>query len=576
MSARPDAAGGSICPMRIADAFRRSSSRLPAEAATLRALLRDDPAQGLAALPRIVEAIGACEATADARLATLEPLRPALIECIEPVLHTLRGQPIPLQREELAAFHRLSLALRALRDAFKRVHADLCDLGPDAAAGTLPPRAMLALARALDLQSRLLVAAARSRIAAEREQWDELCRLAHPLWRLSAIDEAFPEPLAPEGGGARRRGDAPRSAFALPLLMRLLEPLGLSGLELDVAHGLARGAARRAGVRIDLDGDPHLNPDGPALMLSAHHTVQIDTRETVAALRRCVARLAAGDAPATLGLRTTLAPAGLVAVLERLGGVWGAQYVPTPLVRPPVAQALLLLGLPRRVRDAARRTAAPDRADAAPGASVYEYGRGRPGLPGADPTPAYAARLPGEAAPVERDPARELLVAHGEKVAWRGQDARRAVFARSAEGPRLRLGQLVAVLPRRPGEPARVQAARPGSGPTRVLLGRVVTLAQTGCADGRQPFAHDLGVAFWPGAPRAVRIQLDGATSFEDAWWFPATTDALEPSLVLRRDLFERPIDVCVRDPGGDRELRIRGLVERGVDFDRVALAAIG
>jgi hypothetical protein len=570
--------------MRVADAFRKSRPRLPAEALTLAALLRDDPRRGLAAVPAVMAAIGASELPADTRLAALEPLRAALLERIEPTVRALRGQPIPLQRDELALVHGLSGAIHAMRDAFKRVHADLCETAADGAGAVPPPRAMLALARALELQSRLLVAAARSRIATERAQWDELCRLAHPLWRLSAIDEVFPEPAAE--GAPRRRADTPRSALALPLLLRLLEPLGLSAAELDLAHGLARGAARRAGVRIDLDGQPHVNPDGPALMLSAHHTVQVDTRDTVAALHRCTARLAAGESPAALGLRTTLSADALGALLARLRDVWGAMHVPTPLVRPPVAQALLHVGLPRRVRPghAARRAGAAAVANvtdvaepAADGPCVYVYGR--PVHRAGDGCASTAVGLP----PTQqddaggRDAARDLLVAAGETVQWRGRDARRAVFARTAEQPRLRLGQLVAVLPRHPGEAAgRASHPRPGSGPTRVLLGRVVTLSQTGAADSRQPFGHDVGIAFWAGAPQAVRIQLDGATSFEDAWWFPSAAGGEVPSLVLRRDLFERPVDVVVRDAAGDRDWRIAALLERGPDFDRVALAPIG
>jgi hypothetical protein len=569
--------------MRVVDAFRSSRSRLPAEALALAALLRDDPQRGLAAVPAVMEAIGASEVPADARMAALEAPRAALLERVEPVVRALRSQPIPFQRDELVLIHRLSSAMNAMRDAFKRIHADLCTPDADGACGVPQPRAMLALARALDLHSRLLVAAARSRIATERAQWDELCRLAYPLWRLSAIDEVFPDPVVEAAD--RRRGETPRSALALPLLMRLLEPLGLSANELELAHGLARSGARRASVRIDLDGLPHVNPDGPALMLSAHHTVQVDTRDTVAALQRCVARLARGEAPSALGLRTKLAPAALGAVLERLLGVWGAMHVPTPLVRPPVAQALLYVGLPRRLRpsQAAPRTAAPLAAadgGAAPVAdapSVYVYGRHvysfgassndvSPGLPQAQ-----------HAAARGRDAARDLLIAAGETVQWRGRDARRAVFARTGEQPRLRLGQLVAVLPRHPGDASgRTGYLRPGSGPTRVLLGRVVTLCQTGGTDSRHPFGNDVGVAFWAGAPNAVRIRIEGATSLEDAWCFEAAAGGEAPSLVLRRDLFERPVEVVVRAPEGDREWRIATLLERGADFDRVALAPIG
>jgi hypothetical protein len=562
--------------MRVADAFRKSRPRLSAEVAALAALLSDDPVRGVAAVPPVMDSVCESASPADVRLAALESLRVALIERIDPTMGPLRGQPIPLLQAELASVHRLTMAVHAMRDAFKRVYADLCEAGSGDAPGLAPPpRAMLALARALDLQSRMLVATACARIATERAQWDELCRLAYPLWRLSAIDEAFPEPST--DGEPRRRGDTPRSALALPLLMRLLEPLGLSTAELDLAHCLAQGAARRAGVRIDLDGQPHVNPDGPALMLSPHHTVQVDTRSMAAALKRCMTRLAAGEPPAALGLHTTLSASQLAAVLPRLREVWGAMHVPTPLVRPPVVQALLHAGLPQRVRPACVEGAAvASDAGETPGSRIYVYGRGAAGN-----GPVRSSGVPGlSAAPdaptAASDAARELLLVAGETVLWRGRDARRAVFARTAGLPRLRLGMLVAVLPRHPGEAAgATHHPRPGSGPTRVLLGRVVTLSQTGCADARQPFGHDVGIVFWPGAPQLVRIQPDGATGYEDAWLLPATADGAPPSLVLRRDLFEAPLDVAVRGPGIDRDWRMTGLLEQGPDHDRVGLARI-
>jgi hypothetical protein len=268
-------------------------------------------------------------------------------------------------------------------------------------------------------------------------------------------------------------------------------------------------------------------------------------------------------------------------------------------MRPPVAQALLLIGLPRSPAPPAvglddRTHPRPQGEDQA-SRSVYVYGRGT--LAGAgggsesesasgfrfdghapyrDPAGGQSSGVDGSAVPDV--PGAAMLRSLGEPVVWRGQDTRRAVFSRIAQAPRLRVGKLVAVLPRRPGErPARVLPGRPGSGPMRLLVGRVVTLVQTGSADSRQPFAHDVGVVFWPGSPRPARVRLDGETAYEDAWWLPDGADGEPASLVLARGRFERPVHVQIRDADADAEceMQITALLEQGVDHDRVSLTPV-
>jgi hypothetical protein len=582
-----------IAPMGVVDTFRKSRPSQALRVQRVLALLRSEPELGLAAVVRFAQS--GDDAPPAARLSGLEQLRPVLLAGIEPVRRVLANLPIPFEREQLAAFRRLSLAIEALRDAFKRNHADLCEPSPDGSYAVSSPQALLALARAHDLQSRLLVAASRLRIAMEREQWDELCRLAHPLWRTGAVEQTFAEPLPADQATERLAADTPRAAFVMPMLMRLVEPLGLSGPELDLAHLVARAGARHAGMRIDLDGLPHVNADGPALMLSAHHTVQIATRDLVVSIDRCVLRLAEGARPHEIGLRTLLTPRALATTLGRLREVWGPRHVPTPLVRPPVAQALLLVGLPRSPAPRAvgldDRTRPRAQAGGHEARSVYVYGRGTSTGSGPASTASTGAAFDGPApgdvfdgdqgdgphAAAPDVPGGAMLRTLGEPVVWRGQDAWRAVFSRSAEGPRLRLGKVVAVLPRRPGErPAQHSPGRPGSGPTRLLVGRVVTLMQTGCADARQPFAHDVGVVFWPGSPRPARVRLDGETEYENAWWFPGGAGGEPASLVMARGRFERPVHVRIRDVGTDCEMRIDGLLERGLDHDRVSLLPVG
>ena len=534
--------------------------------------MRADPTAGLAQLARWLESPAHRDAPADARLAALEAIRGQWRGALEPTLTALRNRPIPLETDELATLHRASRTLRVLRDAHLAIHDAL--RGP-AADAPPTPRALLALARALDAQSRLLVAACRLRVALPREDWDTACRLAFPLWTASALDEAYPEP-----SGASRAETA-RTAFATPLLLRLLEPLGLPAAQLDLAAALARRVARRTGVRIDVDGLPHVCAEGPALVLSAQHGVRLDTRAGLERLSRIRARLAQGDGLASLGLRTPLSAAMVDALLVSLATVWGPCHVPTPLARAPLPTALMHVGLPRRTRSGESRpapTAEPGAEPPTPGASapsLYVYGRASAVVLSerelrADPTDAELAAVRDEAV-------RTTMDAIASPVEWRGQDARRAVFARTDPAPRLRLGQLVAVLPVRAiDRPTRRAVPRP-TGPAMPLrLGRVVTLAQTGVADGREPFAHDVGVAFWPGATVPVRVRLEGASAFEDAWWTPAGPDDARATLTLRCDRFESPCGVVVREASRDVELRVRRLLERGPDFERVEVGPFG
>jgi hypothetical protein len=569
--------------MGVVDALRRARSPKAAEMPRIEAELRADPAAGLLRVARFADTLEARLESPDARLAELEALRPAWVAAVESQVDRLRNRPIPLSSTELASFHRLGAALRAICDAYKRAHAELRAAAPEDSQEPAFARALVALARALDAQSRLLVSAGRLRIAMRRDDWDDLCRLAFPLWAAGVLDEPFPGVSPP---AAERL--TPRSALVVPLLLRLLEPLGLTGAALEHACWVARYAARRAGVRIYVDGLPHVSTSGPSLMVSANHTVRLDTRDAHALILRCRERLAQGASPESLGLRTFLTAAAVDALLAQLATVWGPCHVPTPLVRPPLAQALLALGLPRSLPTddvlalvddavAVEPSLPTDEVEGVP--SPYVYGRatgggfefGTEASLQVDPK----AQRQGDIDALREAVILELMQRIGEPVAWRGHDARRAVFSRHVEGPRLRLGQLVAVLPVRaaPRSP-RAGGRRPGSGPSRLLVGRVVTLSQTGAANSREPFGHDVGVEFWPGAPVPAQVRFAATSGHEDAWWFPFASEGVPATLVMRRDRFEGVDQVMVCDASGERVLKVVRLIDRGLDYDRVEVVA--
>jgi hypothetical protein len=517
MPAQASAARGTICCMsiiqRLLPAHRRATQRrnwLPARS-------RSEPDADLALLVSRIASIASGGLSTEARMLALETMRADMLPAAEPVISRLRDQPIPLAFAELASFHSLTAVLIAGRDAFKRAYVDLCEPGLESSQAASPvPRALLALSWALEMQSRMLTTAARLRITMPRAEWDELCRLAYPLWQSPVFQEAFPDSSSLGGDAEGMRTGSPAAGLALPLLMRLVEPLGFDGDELSMAYRLAWAAARRVGLRIELDGLPHVSSAGPCLMLSPHHTVRIDSCEALVVLNRCADGLAKGQTPDAVGLRTLLSIERLTALLGRLRVVWGPCHVPTPLVKAPVPKALLKIGLS------------------------------------------------------EPDSGPES----GEEVSWRGMDAYRSVFTRSGDTPRLRLGGLVALQAWQQGVLAdHRRATRPGAGPRQVMVGQLVTLTHTGWSDRLQPFAHDLGVRFWPGSPRSVRVHYLGSQGFEACWSFIGVGCGDPPSVVVRRDAFAQSRIMTLRDARTEQRLRMIGLLERGVDFDRIAVA---
>ena len=346
MPAQTSAERGTITAMSIIQRLLPAQRRPAQRKAWLPARSRAEPDADLALIASGIESITAGGLAPEARMLALETMRAEMLTAAEPVISRLRDQPIPLALAEMANFQSLLGVLMAGRDAFKRVYIDLCEPGVESLQSASPvPRALLALAWALEIQSRLLTTAARLRVTMPRNEWDELCRLAYPLWRSPTFQEAFPDSSTLGGDAEGMRTGSPAAGLALPLLMRLVEPLGLDNDELSMAHRLAWTAARSVGLRIELDGLPHVSSAGPCLMLSPSHTVQIDSSEALTVLVRSADGLARGLTPEAIGLRTLLSPERLAALLGRLRVVWGPCHVPTPLVKAPVPRALLRIGL---------------------------------------------------------------------------------------------------------------------------------------------------------------------------------------------------------------------------------------
>jgi hypothetical protein len=106
--------------MGVVDALRRVRTPRSAEVPRLSAALREDAATGLMRLARFADTLERRADSPDTRLAVLETLRADWIAAIEPLVEALRNRPIPLTADESATVHRMGLALRAVRDAYKR------------------------------------------------------------------------------------------------------------------------------------------------------------------------------------------------------------------------------------------------------------------------------------------------------------------------------------------------------------------------------------------------------------------------------------------------------------------------
>jgi hypothetical protein len=80
-------------------------------------------------------------------------------------------------------------------------------------------------------------------------------------------------------------------------------------------------------------------------------------------------------------------------------------------------------------------------------------------------------------------------------------------------------------------------------------------------------------VRFWPGSPRAVWVLYLGSQGLQAGWSFIGIGCGDPPSVVVRRDAFAPSRILTLLDGTTEQQLRMIGLLERGVDFDRIAVA---
>lgn len=461
-----------------------------------------------------LERIAASSACPQARLVSVEALCAQLREAIEAIVLSPHSGEIPLPLDDTDRFEVHRLALTRCRDLLRHIHADLCEQS-DAPAGSNEmhptPRALLAQVRALEMQSLLLVVATSVQVALPAKEWDELCVLALPLWRVGVFDEAFAvgPGAARDAPAAWGRACSPRARFTLPLLLRLLEPLGLDAGERQEALRHAMDGCAEVGVSIDSASHARPGALGPTLRVSRQHVVRLDTRAVLQRLQSHASE--------------TLVP--------RLLKAWGAEQVLGPLMRPPYADVSACFGWPDAAQDG-------------------------------------------------------VVPARQQPLLWKGVDAHRAVFTRTGGSPPLQIGQLVVILPPSPPASGRRPSGRPGAGPSGALAGRVVSLCQR-VGDASPAGDHDLGVRFWQGVPRPVRVRWrdasvseSGQAAMQVAWLLeaPGVDAPGEPSsLLVQRGTWRGAAGVWIDSPErGVQAWQVTGCLEQGLDHERIALLPAG
>ncbi|MBU6271162.1 MAG: hypothetical protein KGQ67_07660 [Betaproteobacteria bacterium] len=454
-------------------------------------LAAQDPADPrlLPSLEALLASIGESVRSPDLRLEIAEQARPVHLRALDRLAASLRACPFPMPQGQRRVAARLLAGLQLGREVFERLHAELRE-HTDAEVRTIIPgttlslRAILPLIRALDYQSRLIVAQQQARLRVGHQDWDRLCLLAADVRASTFQDVVLPD-LAAFG-----RAPTARALFIYPLLMALISPGARSEPELALAARLARRWAPRVGFLIAPGSRVTPCVSGPVLGLGPRQTVRLDSHQLLPRLaiqRDQVDRLTPG---ARIRLPRGLSLGATRELLALLAERWSPGYVALSLPDAPLGRLRAGLGFPG------------------------------PGLPmrGDDRRAGPSTAL------------RDWALA-GERVDWVAQEHGQWFIEREFAAP-LSLGDLL-TLAVVTGD-ARGRAAGRDAGNPAVRLARVVSLSQRLGDDLALPPVQRVGLSVWPGEPRPLLIRNEGAGLPVDAVLLSADPVSREPeSLIL-------------------------------------------
>lgn len=557
--------------------------------------LPDDEDERLSAIGSLVGNLSQAKIGGDLLFEMLEPVRIAQLRAMERTLEPLAGRAVPYSQTE---WHRLNAALaslRASRNLYKRVYAQMLRGEGDESHSTIPGasdtlRVVMPLVRGLDAQARVVALLLRNRAVPPAADWDELCVLARHVRRTSFQDEELPDemPLV--------RPMTARALFVYPVLLECSALPSRSITESNFTQQLVSRICARIGYRID-HGAPRENVHGPRLALSADYAVRLDTHRVPAILaRRRQQWLPSGDAAPSAQLPMTAAM--LASLLEDLERRWTAPGAllstgAHPVAARAVRSVRLRFGLPKmhsadmriRVGDNAAQLSPAAAESARASSSRYDYGRWEQNT-----IIRLALGGPGERA----DPV-GLLMAEGE-MAMRLADRPdgRMMVARAGTIPRATIGSLVAVAATieagdaakvggRPGTRAdtgadtragaKVQRTGVAGSELELTLGCVEAIEQVSERETAPGQNHRLALRVWEGAAAPVGIRVGQSTFFEDGWLLRGGGTGSElPCVVMAPGRAHGGAHGVLREGGSDISIRFVCVLDRGSGYERLSV----
>ncbi|MEK9777392.1 MAG: hypothetical protein VW339_14825, partial [Quisquiliibacterium sp.] len=298
-----------------------SVNRQPQDAAACRTWLVHLPQDGgarLEQLAALVSDLGEKPQSDEHLLQVAESLRPAHLAALRDLAQPLLGAVKPLQGKDLQTAQAILDGYRMGEGLFAKLHQAA---GGDAAlaSGKDDPSMsvlMLPMARALDYQSRLVIAAIRLGIGPSPSDWDTLCSRARAIRALGLNDIRVLDPAS------RHHSGTCRESFVSALLVHLASQERLSADELEFATRLASRWAGKVGFIISDSREPSAPLSRPRVELTASSTVQLVSHRLQRRIEESMNEAASSDEQVLARLPGPIKPQSLTDLMTRLKTAW--------------------------------------------------------------------------------------------------------------------------------------------------------------------------------------------------------------------------------------------------------------